>query len=102
MSHKNENMPNDQKNQWSNNKNSQSNANGPESDYEIEERLANIFNRLDRSGNGRIDIQDLISALKGVGMSQQYAEVSVNPKLTSHLIIDNKIFLTIIYIFPIN
>lgn len=58
-------------------KHRRSNAIQSETELEIEERLANIFNRLDRSGNGRIDIQDLISALKGVGMSQQYAEVSV-------------------------
>lgn len=48
-----------------------------ETDTEIEERLSSIFNRLDRDGNGRINIQDLTSALKGVGMSTQYAEVSV-------------------------
>lgn len=46
-----------------------------EMDLESTERLANIFKRLDRNGNGRIDIQDLTSALKGVGMSTQYAEV---------------------------
>lgn len=87
MSPKNANMPNDQ-NQRSNNQNSQSNGKISETELEIEERLAMIFNRLDRSGNGRIDIQDLISALKGVGMSQQYAEVSVNPQLISHSIIN--------------
>lgn len=47
-----------------------------ETDSQIEERLANIFNRLDRNASGRIDIHDLTSALKGFGMSAQYAEVS--------------------------
>lgn len=54
-----------------------SNLNTVETDLEIEERLGQIFKRLDRYGNGRINIQDLTSALKGVGMSAQYAEVSV-------------------------
>lgn len=49
-----------------------------ESDLEMDERLANIFKKLDRNGNGRIDIQDLTAALKGFGMSTQYAEVSVD------------------------
>lgn len=57
------------------NENNQPDLTQPETDLEIDERLANIFNRLDRNRNGRIDIQDLTSALKGVGMSQQYAEV---------------------------
>lgn len=78
MSQKTETMSNDPK-LWSKNRNegSQSDSGLPETDLEIEERLALIFKRLDRSGNGRIDIQDLISALKGVGMSQHYAEVSM-------------------------
>lgn len=46
-----------------------------ETEMESEERLANIFKRLDRNGNGRIDIQELTTALKGFGISQQYAEV---------------------------
>lgn len=44
---------------------------------ETKERLALIFNRLDRNANGRIDIQELIDALKGTGVPQQYAEVSI-------------------------
>lgn len=48
-----------------------------ETDLEIEERLSNIFKRLDRDGNGAINIQELTSALKGAGMSTRYAEVSV-------------------------
>lgn len=54
-----------------------SNLNPVETDLEIEQRLGSIFERLDRNGNGRINIQDLTCALKGVGMSTQYAEVGV-------------------------
>ncbi|XP_065086561.1 mitochondrial adenyl nucleotide antiporter SLC25A25 isoform X2 [Ochlerotatus camptorhynchus] len=39
-----------------------------------EERLEKIFKKLDRDGNGRIDIQDLSAALKEFGLSHQYAE----------------------------
>ncbi|XP_055611106.1 calcium-binding mitochondrial carrier protein SCaMC-2 isoform X2 [Uranotaenia lowii] len=39
-----------------------------------EERLEKIFNKLDRDGNGRIDIHDLSEALKEFGLSHQYAE----------------------------
>lgn len=53
------------------------NSNSVETDLETEKRLSSIFERLDRNGNGRINIQDLTSALKGVGMSAHYAEVSV-------------------------
>lgn len=48
-----------------------------ESELESEERLGLIFKRLDRNGNGRIDIQELTSALKRSGMPHQYAEVSI-------------------------
>lgn len=48
-----------------------------ESDHETEERLENIFKTLDRNGNGRIDIQELTVSLKDLGMSHQYAEVSL-------------------------
>lgn len=47
----------------------------PETELESEERLAEIFKSLDRDGNGRIDIQELTSSLKGSGMPHQYAEV---------------------------
>lgn len=40
-----------------------------------EERLEKIFNKLDRDGNGRIDIHDLSEALREFGLSHQYAEV---------------------------
>lgn len=46
-----------------------------ETEFETVQRLESIFKRLDRSGNGRIDIQDLSAALKDLGMSLQYAEV---------------------------
>ena len=59
------------------NDNQSSNSNPVETDLEIEQRLGSIFERLDRNGNGRINIQDLTCALKGVGMSTQYAEVGV-------------------------
>ncbi|XP_058464758.1 mitochondrial adenyl nucleotide antiporter SLC25A25 isoform X4 [Malaya genurostris] len=39
-----------------------------------EERLEKIFNKLDRDGNGRIDIHDLSAALKEFGLSHAYAE----------------------------
>lgn len=46
-------------------------------DRDDEKRWAKIFKRLDRNGNGRIDIQDLRAALKDSGMSRFYAEVSI-------------------------
>lgn len=46
-----------------------------ETEFETVKRLESIFQRLDRSGNGRIDIQDLSVALKDIGLSRQYAEV---------------------------
>lgn len=55
-----------------------SDSSNNDSDMESEKRLANIFRQLDRNGNGRIDIQELTEALKGFGISQQYAEVSIN------------------------
>ncbi|CAD7082846.1 unnamed protein product [Hermetia illucens] len=39
-----------------------------------EERLERLFKKLDRDGNGRIDIHDLSSALKEFGISSAYAE----------------------------
>lgn len=76
MSGKSANGPNSSK-PWSSdqNNNVSSNSNVQETDSEIEERLANIFKRLDKNGNGRIDIQELTTALKDSGMSQKYAEV---------------------------
>lgn len=74
--------PNIWRNAGTNNNNSstteQSDAqqNQSESESESEERLALIFKRLDRNGNGRIDIQELTSSLKRSGIPHQYAEVS--------------------------
>lgn len=76
MSEKSSKEPNGSK-CWSSNQsnNVSPNINIQETDSEIEERLANIFKRLDENSNGRIDIQELTSALKDSGMSHQYAEV---------------------------
>ncbi|EDW41254.1 GM24660 [Drosophila sechellia] len=41
---------------------------------EDEERLERIFNKLDRDGDGRIDIHDLSAALHEFGLSSVYAE----------------------------
>ncbi|XP_036338124.1 calcium-binding mitochondrial carrier protein SCaMC-3 isoform X2 [Rhagoletis pomonella] len=41
---------------------------------EDEERLEKLFKRLDRDGNGRIDIHDLSEALREFGLSSVYAE----------------------------
>ncbi|XP_065359412.1 calcium-binding mitochondrial carrier protein SCaMC-2 isoform X1 [Calliphora vicina] len=42
--------------------------------HEDEERLENLFNQLDRDGNGRIDVHDLSEALREFGLSSVYAE----------------------------
>lgn len=44
-------------------------------DKDDEKRWEKIFKRLDRNGNGRIDIQDLMAVLNDSGMSRHYAEV---------------------------
>lgn len=41
-----------------------------------EERLEELFRKLDVDGNGKIDIRDLSEALKDSKFGQQYAEVS--------------------------
>lgn len=46
-----------------------------ETDKESAERLSKLFKQLDQNGNGRIDVHELTIALKGSGISQQYAEV---------------------------
>lgn len=43
---------------------------------EDEERLGKLFVKLDKDGNGKIDIHDLSVALKECGVHHQYAEVS--------------------------
>lgn len=45
---------------------------------EDEERLEKLFKKLDKDGNGQIDIHDLSDALKKYGVHQHYAEVSEN------------------------
>lgn len=42
---------------------------------EDEERLEKLFTKLDKDGNGKIDIHDLSVALKEFGVHHQYAEV---------------------------
>lgn len=49
-----------------------------EDEQQSVQRLEAMFKHLDRNGNGRIDVQDLTAALKGFGMSLQYAEVSIS------------------------
>lgn len=89
MSGKSEEKPNSSWFLFSNQKDDTStNPNGPESDLEMNERLANIFKQLDKNGNGRIDIQELTAALKGCGMSAQYAEVNV-VSITDIMIFEN-------------
>lgn len=45
---------------------------------EDEERLGKLFSRLDKNGNGRIDIHDLSDALREHGVHHGYAEVGRN------------------------
>jgi len=51
---------------------------------EDEERLERIFNKLDRDGDGRIDIHDLSAALHEFGLSSVYAEVSGDYKMSGY------------------
>lgn len=41
-----------------------------------EQRLEELFKKLDKDSNGRIDIHDLSEALKDLGLCGTYAEVS--------------------------
>lgn len=43
---------------------------------EVEERYADLFKKLDKGGDGRIDIKDLTSELKELGVCESYAEVN--------------------------
>lgn len=43
--------------------------------HEDEERLEKLFMKLDKNGNGKIDIHDLSGALHEHGVHQGYAEV---------------------------
>lgn len=42
-----------------------------------QERLEELFKKLDTDGNGKIDIRDLSKVLKDSKFGQQYAEVSL-------------------------
>lgn len=42
---------------------------------EDEERLEKVFAKLDKDGNGKIDVHDLSMALKECGVHHRYAEV---------------------------
>jgi hypothetical protein len=64
---------------------SNSNSNFQESSKEEEERLANMFRKLDKDGDGKIDIHDLSAALKRLGMSDHYAEVLIQ----SHFLVSS-------------
>lgn len=58
---------------------SQRNATMPleiETAQEVEERYADLFKKLDKGGDGRIDIKDLTGELKELGVCESYAEVS--------------------------
>lgn len=45
---------------------------------EDEERLGKLFAKLDKDGNGKIDIDDLSSALSEHGVHHRYAEVKIS------------------------
>lgn len=53
---------------------------------EDEERLEKLFKKLDKDGNGKIDIHDLSDALKKYGVHQHYAEVSVKVVLVCSIL----------------
>lgn len=53
-----------------------------ESNEDMEERYSELFNKLDKGRDGRIDIKDLSSALKELGVCESYAAVR-NPSNTS-------------------
>lgn len=47
-----------------------------ESFEDSEQRYTDLFRKLDKGGDGRIDIKDLSSKLKDLGVCSSYAEVS--------------------------
>lgn len=57
---------------------------------EDEERLGKLFSKLDKDGNGKIDILDLCDALKEFGVHHRYAEVRILPTLFVTLIVDDR------------
>lgn len=48
-----------------------------ESQEEMEERYSDLFKKLDKGSDGRIDIKDLTSELKELGVCESYAAVSL-------------------------
>lgn len=46
-----------------------------ESAEDMEERYTDLFKKLDKGGDGRIDIKDLTSELKELGVCESYAAV---------------------------
>lgn len=57
-----------------------------------EERLERLFRKLDRDGNGRIDIHDLSAALREVGMCHTYAEVGCEESVKGFSFIDRPVW----------
>lgn len=51
-----------------------------ESFEDSEQRYAELFKKLDKGGDGRIDIKDLSGELKELGVCPSYAEVSRRSK----------------------
>lgn len=47
-----------------------------EDENETSARYNELFKKLDKGGDGRIDIKDLTAALKELGMCESYAAVS--------------------------
>lgn len=47
-----------------------------ESVEDMDERYAELFKKLDKGSDGRIDIKDLTDELKELGMCESYAAVS--------------------------
>jgi Ca2+-binding EF-hand superfamily protein len=47
----------------------------PETAEDMEERYGDLFKKLDKGRDGRIDISDLTSALKELGVCESYAAV---------------------------
>lgn len=46
-----------------------------ETQEDMEERYNDLFKKLDKGGDGRIDIKDLTSELKELGVCESYAAV---------------------------
>lgn len=52
-----------------------------ESAEDSEQRYADLFKKLDKGGDGRIDIKDLSGELASIGVCTSYAEVNNTPLL---------------------